>query len=661
VSGRVPAREFYSAQELADLALPGLPETRQGLQLQAQRENWADPAAENRLWRQRSDRGGGIEYSPQLLPLYARVALGLRGGLAPRPALPRTRNKAHPAAEMWAWFDRQPDTRKAEARRRLEVLHAIDVLADHGVSRTIAIEEAARLMKIGKRTIWDWFGLVQFADRGDWLPFLAPRVAGGGAKADIDPAAWDALKADYLRPERPDATACVRRLRDMAATNGWTLPSDRTLYRRLQAIDIATVTLRRHGEAALKRMIPAQARDRSALHALEAVNADGHVWDVFVRWPDGTIARPAMTAFQDVYSGMILSWRIDRSENWHAVRLAFGDLVEKFGIPDHCLFDNGRHYASKKITGGTANRYRFKLKDEEPEGILTALQVTVHWAAPYSGQSKPIERAFRDFARDLAKHPRFAGAYTGNDPLAKPENYGSRAVPLDVFMATVAEGVTEHNDRTGRTGGLCAGRSFRQTFEESYAGAVIRRATNDERRLWLLAAEQLGVRRQDASVELMGNRYWADFLWPLRGQRVTARFDPEKLQQPLHIYHHRGAYLGEAPCLEAAGFLDAAAAQEHARKRRAMLRHYKAAAAAETSLTIDELAAMMPAIAEAEPPPPPKVVRIRPMPRGSAALPVPNEIEEEREPEIDRLFRRAVQMQRGARNAPLRLVADDED
>ena len=34
--------------------------------------------------------------------------------------------------------------------------------------------------------------------------------------------------------------------------------------------------------------------------------------------------------------------------------------------------------------------------------MLTALEVKVHFTKPYSGQSKPIERAFGDFARDIA-------------------------------------------------------------------------------------------------------------------------------------------------------------------------------------------------------------------------------------------------------------------
>ncbi|WP_245528436.1 transposase domain-containing protein [Gluconobacter morbifer] len=45
-------------------------------------------------------------------------------------------------------------------------------------------------------------------------------------------------------------------------------------------------------------------------------------------------------------------------------------------------------------TGGIPNRFRFKVKEDEPVGIMTQLGVEVHWTTPYSGQSKPIERAW---------------------------------------------------------------------------------------------------------------------------------------------------------------------------------------------------------------------------------------------------------------------------
>ncbi|WP_328809175.1 transposase domain-containing protein, partial [Profundibacterium mesophilum] len=67
--------------------------------------------------------------------------------------------------------------------------------------------------------------------------------------------------------------------------------------------------------------------------------------------------------------------------------------------------------------------------------------IELHWATPGHGQAKPIERAFRDFADNIAKDPRFAGAYVGHKPDAKPENYGSTAIDIDRFVAVVGEGV----------------------------------------------------------------------------------------------------------------------------------------------------------------------------------------------------------------------------
>src|SRR3546814_11612024 len=66
------------------------------------------------------------------------------------------------------------------------------------------------------------------------------------------------------------------------------------------------------------------------------------------------------------------------------------------------------------------------------------------------GQSKPIERAWRDFCDTIAKHPVFAGAYTGNKPDAKPENYGSHAVPLALFRAVFAREIAGPNAGQGR-------------------------------------------------------------------------------------------------------------------------------------------------------------------------------------------------------------------
>ncbi|MEM9063824.1 MAG: transposase domain-containing protein, partial [Pseudomonadota bacterium] len=327
----------------------------------------------------------------------------------------------------------------------------------------------------------------------------------------------------------------------------------------------------RKGEEALKRMYPPQVRDKTNLHALECVNADGHRWDVFVRWPDGTVGRPVMVAFQDVYSGRILSWRVDQSENRIAVLLALGDMVEAFGIPDHCVLDNGRNFASKWLTGGTPTRYRFKVKADEPVGVLPLLGVKVHWTLPYSGQSKPIERAFGEFSDAIAKDPRLAGAYTGNRPDAKPENYGKAAIPIDDFLEVVAEGIAEHNTRTGRTGQvakLTGGRSFVEAFDESFVRAPIRSARPEQRRLWLMGVERLSAHRESGRLMFQDNVYWSPEISPrIAGTAVAARFDPENLHDGLHVYALDGRYLGHMPAFEKTGFLSLEGAQSHARAR----------------------------------------------------------------------------------------------
>jgi len=627
-------REWFSAGELEALALPGIPATKRGINEMAARERWQRPEWEGTHWRQRQGRGGGLEFHVACLPLQAKAKLIYAEHVASAPAA------GPPGVEgLWAWFDRQPEKKKAKARERLIALDAVDALVRAGEGRVAAMQMIARAQQVALSSLYEWARLVQNTPREHWLPALAPRHAGGKDSAEITPEAWSFLLGDYLRLDRPNFSDCYRRLQRAAADHGWTIPAARTLERRIDAIPVQQRVLARDGVEALKRMFPAQRRDRGVFHALEAVNADGHTWDVFVQWPGAAQpARPNMVCFQDLYSGKILSWRICPTLSWHAVRLAFGDVVETYGIPKFCWLDNGREFASKRITGGQANRYRFKVREEEPEGLMTSLGVEVHWTTPYHGQAKPIERAFRDLAQGLAKDPRFAGAYTGNKVTAKPENYGSKAVPLADFIAVVAEGIAEHNARIGRRSPTCAGRSFDQTFAESFVSAPITRATPEQRRLWLLASEAATVRRQDGQIHLFGNRYWSEFLLAHCGGKVVARFDPDQLHQPLHVYSADGRYLGAAECQEMAGFASVEDAAKQARKIKAFHRNTKAANEALGAMSVPQIVAQLPKIEAAEPPQPRLV---RPVFGNTAVQPLPVEQNHEDEDELFAAMRAA--------------------
>ena len=592
-------KEWFTNAELAALGISGFPDTQRGI-LKWFKKRDLDARFPNKV-RRRKGRGGGVERHMSLLPLWAQADLVHRHGPGPAGAKPPSGGRMG-TSDAWAFYERLPDSRKAKAAERLEALESVEVLWKGGFLKDVAVQMVARQRGVRPSTIYNWFNLVAGLDRADRLPALAPHQVGRTRTTACDARAWDMLCADYLRSERPTFKSCFRRMARTAEKEGWTIPSHRTLERRIKT-EFSEVErkLVRYGLEAVKRMFPAQERDKSVFHALEAVNADGHVFDVWVAFPDGEVLRPTMTAFQDVYSGLFLSWRIDKSENKEAVRLAFGDVVDTYGIPDLAYLDNGRGFASKWLTGGIANRYRFKIKPEDPVGILTQMGVEVHWTTPYSGQSKPIERGFRDFCDNIAKHPAFAGAWTGNTPLNKPENYGSKAVPLETFLKVVADGIREHNARTGRRSPVCHGRSFAETFEDSYAKAPIKRASEEQRRLWLLAAEGVKASSRDGALRLMDNRYWADFLQNHLGQPLVVRFDPQNLHDGVHVYLLDGAYLGFAGIIEASGFNDVDAAREHGRARRAYLKGVKASLEAKKRMDIGQVAELLPEQPEPSP------------------------------------------------------------
>lgn len=591
-----PAQEWWTAEEIALAGLPDMPATRQGIDAVIKRAQWRANAD---LARRREGRGGGWEYSWKLFSERARAKLLVV--MAPKSA-PDTKMSRE---EAWAWFDALPQSVKAKAEARLKVIATVEAVEQVSMQgRHAAVQTVARTAGQGARTIWAWFGLISGVRPDDRLPYLAPRNRAQEARArskECDPDFFDVLKSMYLRLAGPTFADCYRDAMGIAKNKGWSTLPERTMRRHLdRVVSRLTQVLAREGVEALKRLYPPQVRDKTALVAMEAVNADFHKFDVFVEWPapygqnePGIITRPQMVAFQDIYSGRILAWRVDLTPNSTAVQLCAGDMIETYGIPRHVLFDNGREFAAKSITGGASTRFRFKIKEEDTQGLFTKLGTEIHWATPYHGQAKPIERAFRDMCSSIAKDVRFDGAYTGNTPLAKPEDYGSRAIKLEYFLKVLGERIAEHNARADRRSPTAYGRSFVEVFDESYAQAPIRKATEAQRRMWLLGAEGLKADRNNGSVMFQGNRFWDHWMQEIADQRVIVRFDPADFRTGLHIYSQDEAYLGHAPIVEAVGFFDADEARLYARATKDFLKAEKQLVAAHKKLSAAELGGMM--------------------------------------------------------------------
>lgn len=602
-----PQKHWWTAQELADAALPDLPGTQQSIERWVKRINLRANAS---LARRRTGRGGGWEYHWSALPLAARKALLAEVAVTAEAG-------AVSRGQAWEWFEGLPEEVQAKARHRLACVQGVEAL-EFQLGRDLAVREVAKLKGVSPRTLWNWLGLVEGVRPDDRLPHLAPKhraVERKVIRAEFDEEFYDWLVSDYLRLERPSFSSCYRRAERAAKAQGWGVAPERTMRRYLDArVSQPSQVLARMGIDALKRMYPPQRRDKTALHALEVVNADYHRFDVFVAWPGTeTPVRPQMVAYQDVYSGRVLAWRLALTANADDVLLAAGDMIEDWGIPEHVLLDNGREFAAKAVTGRAETRNRFKALEADIPGLFTALGCEIHWATPYAGQSKPIERAFRDMCDAIAKDPRFAGAWTGNRPDAKPENYASKAVPFETFLKVVAEGIEEHNLRQGRRSEVAWGRSFAEVFAESYEKAPIRKATEAQRRLWLMGAKGLSVNKINAKITFLGNEYWAPWLHEHAGKRMVVRFDPADLHAGVHVYSFDNRYLGAADCLMKGGFLSLEAAREHNRARKDWMRAEKEALKRHRRLTALEMGLALDATGPGDPVPAPEAKVVRPV------------------------------------------------
>ncbi|ENM3926375.1 Mu transposase C-terminal domain-containing protein [Vibrio cholerae] len=642
-----------------------MPATERGIRKHV--EQLAEEAGVERRRRQGSK---AFEYPVSILSPKQQAALLKKTGKVKVGEqvinLPKAKaEKTYCREALWASWGKTNDKTKQKAHQALRCVQAVKALEQNGINRMHAYQTVCDEYGIPLSTLRRHVAKVKDIDECDWLPalltkhFETAQLRKVEHFAHITPEAWEFFKGDYLRLEGPVMSKCYERLEKAAKQHGWTIPSLKSLSRRLEAeVPIQARVMLREGEHALHQMFPPQERSVLELHALEWINGDGYQHNVFVRWFNGEIVRPKTWFWADVYSRKILGWRCDLSENTDSIRLSFMDVIERYGIPKHITIDNTRAAANKWMTGGVPNRYRFKVKPDDPKGLMTMLvgERNIHWTSVIlgkgHGQAKPIERAFGvgGLEEYIDKHPINAGAYTGPNPTAKPDNYGSKAIDADVFLKSIAIGVEMFNQKSKRNNEVCRGfMSYEEAFNASYQSAPIKKATKEQIQMLMLSAESDTVSKHgtvtlDAGGRLAGrtNRYFNEVMMDYIGQKLVMRFDPMRLHESVEIYTLNGVYLCTAECTDKAGFGDTQAAREHKRKRTQFVKHHKAAAKAQREMSALEVAAMMPEPQE-EVIPEAKVVEVyRPIAFGNTAAAIRPQEQIETEEDLEANYQASV-------------------
>lgn len=460
-------------------------------------------------------------------------------------------------------FSKLPASVQHRARRAVDAVSTFHLLAQGNLPKVQRYVEVAKEFDLCPRTVRAWVAKCVGVHRGDWHIVLAPNYKSDRPRAPISPEALHFIEDEYLQLTKPALHPIYRRAVRLAAERDWALPSYWTVQRLIDQVPLQLRILKREGSDAFDRLF-AKPRDYSDLKLHELWCGDGHKVDFWVRMDDGSIVRPIIMSWMDCRSRLICGYSIELVESAEGAMRSFrAAAANTKAIPEACLIDNGRAYASKLFTGGAVSRNRFKIKEDEESGVLTLLGVAPSFIIPGNSRANPLERYHQHLA-EMAR--RFPGAYVGNRPGARPEDCDkSKAASIDQLRSVLEETIEDYHSSPHR-GDAMHGRSPRQVYEELWQTATVRQPTQAQLRLCLMARKRVKLSNADHGIEVHGNRYWSEKLLNLSpAEAYVAAYDPEDAKQPVMLYAEE-RFICEVPLIARTGFRSQEAAKERARE-----------------------------------------------------------------------------------------------
>lgn len=443
-------------------------------------------------------------------------------------------------------YDKKPPKLKQMAEAAAGAVDAFLALRNSGLSVGMAEKAILESHKISKPNLCRHRAAVEGHDRQYWEAILCPRYHGGRGKSDMTEEAYEAICRDFFIQSQPPLSAILPRIRKEGMARGWVIPSDKTVMNRLKAEPPHLWTWRQGGKKALERSFPTVEKEYSTLRLHEFWESDGRRADVRCVWPDGTVGRPVVVAWREVRTRMPLALGIYKNEDAELVISAFCRALTLSGTrPENAKMDNGRSFANKPLTGQQANRYRFKIKPDEPVGLMTRIGTQVKWSKPGKGRDKPIESWWNFIANHCDKLPQFEGAYCGRNPVEKPDNFDPRkAVPVEEYGAALKAAAWAFANRPHRGDGM-GGESPWALYKRLSEGHTMNPVDPAMIRLGLMGVATVKPDRQTAALKFKFDgygevRYWSDALadQPLniRARKLHVYYDPGRPNDPVSIY-----------------------------------------------------------------------------------------------------------------------------
>jgi putative transposase len=529
-------KSYYTAAELADMQLTGLPKSKGKLLARAAKEGWAtiedtgiggtrrllcppQHVLDQIAVRITSEWKGpaGISVKPQELQL-ALVETSAQALVAD------ARKGVVEALRVLMEGSRYP--MKTAARTLLDMARSGQASPQIINMLRAARDGRGRQSVDGLPAVRSLLRFVEYDQNGA----LAPQRR----QADMSVPSWaPAFMALYQKPEKPTVAHAYRQYCDAADANA-TLPSVHQVHRFLQKVGNVSRQAGRMGDRELKSLKPFWRRDFKQLLPTDIYSADGHKFDAEVQHPmHGRPFRPEITSVVDIATRRAVGWSVGLNESGFVVSDALRDAVLRAGIPAVFYVDNG-------------SGYRNELMEDTATGLMARLGIEMINSLPYNSQARGVierlhqtiwVRAAKEITgyigADMDRQERQAQFKLSRKAIAKPGE--AISLPLmgwDAFVAFAEQKVDQYNNRphrslpkvedpnTGRRRHMTPNEAWAKHVAAGFAAHVV---SDDEARPLFRPQQLRTINRGE--INLFGNRYFSRALEEFHGDQMAIGYD----------------------------------------------------------------------------------------------------------------------------------------
>ena len=399
-----------------------------------------------------------------------------------------------------------------EPAQRAEAMRRFALLQPH-LEAGVTLQAIATQHQIAYRTLQSW--LAHYRQQG--LAGLArqPR-ADQGSHRRVPPALQHLIEGLALQTPPLTAAAIHRLLAPVVTTQGWPLPSYRTVALIIEALDPALVTLAREGTRAYQEVFEMLFR-REATRPNELWQADHCLLDVWLLDHRARPARPWLTIIEDDYSRAVAGYALtfQAPSALHtalALRQAIWRKTEAqwtiCGIPERFYTDHGSDFTSQHL-----------------EQVSADLHMPLVFSLPGQPRGRGrIERFFQTISQLWLCHQ---PGYT--PPRTAPATPALTLTDFDArFKAFLLDDY--HQRRHRESGEAPQARWERDGF--------LPRLPNTLAQLDLLLLTVAKPRRvQRDGIRFQGFRYLDVTLAAYIGEEVIIRYDPRDMAE-IRVYHN---------------------------------------------------------------------------------------------------------------------------